>query len=119
DLSAHANVEDVLANIELLLDMSAAKAPNAPVILCTHPPRDNPKPPLRNPAALTRVNEGILRIAQGRPNVSVLDLFPVLATADGKPQPEYFVKDRMHISPAGYGKFQEAVQKEFDRLKIH
>jgi lysophospholipase L1-like esterase len=118
DLSAHANVEDVLGNLELLLDMAAAKAPNAPVILCTHPPRDNPKAPLRDPADLARVNEGIFRIAQGRPNVSVLDLFPVLAAEDGKPHPDYFVQDRMHISPAGYAKFQEAVQKEFDRLQI-
>lgn len=118
DLSAHATTADVLSNLSEILSIVDKDASGTPVILCTVPPRNSPKAPLRSTSDLLDLNKGILALAEGRKNVTILDLYTLLANPDGSPNPEYFSADLLHFGPAGYVKIQEAVQSKFSALGL-
>lgn len=107
DLSAHSEPAVIAQNIALLLDQARAANPAMPVVLCTVPPRANPKSPLKRADALTDLNARIVRLAEGREHVVVFDLFAALATPAGTPAAEYFREDLIHPSPAGYRQWGE------------
>jgi lysophospholipase L1-like esterase len=45
-------------------------------------------------------------------------LYRLLALPDGSPDPQNFYEDKLHISPAGYKKFHDALIPIFRRLKV-
>lgn len=102
DLSTHTEPAIIAQNITLLLDQASAKNPALPVILCTVPPRANPKAPLKRPTVVTELNTLIVKLAEGRKNVVVVDLYAALSTPEGAPKPEYFRDDKLHLVAAGY-----------------
>ncbi|MDF3057789.1 MAG: hypothetical protein K0R17_2004 [Rariglobus sp.] len=102
DLSTHAEPAVVAQNISLLLDQARDHNPAMPVVVCTVPPRANPKAPLQRANAVTELNTLIRKFPEGRKNVVVFDLFAALATPEGAPKPEYFNADLLHPAPAGY-----------------
>jgi lysophospholipase L1-like esterase len=109
DLSAHANPDAVAGNLSKILDQIAEKNSSLPVVLCTIPPRDNPKAPLKSPDAVNQLNEEIKLLAAARDNVELLDVFAALSTSEGKPNPDYFGQDLLHLSPEGYKKWAEVL----------
>ena len=102
DLSTHTEPVIIAQNIALLLDQATAQNSALPIILCTVPPRANPKAPLKRPGVVTELNALIVKLAQGRKNVVVVDLYSALATPEGTPKPEYFSDDKLHLIAAGY-----------------
>lgn len=102
DLSAHGDPQTVSQNIALIVDQAAARNPAMPVVVCTIPPRANPKAPLKRAAVVTELNAAIRALAAARKNVVVFDLFAALSTPEGAPNPEYFNSDLLHPAPAGY-----------------
>jgi lysophospholipase L1-like esterase len=115
DLSALQPTDQTARNIGRMLDAIKAQDASVPVILCTLPPRDNPKAPIKN-SELIKLNASIKQLADKHENVELLDLFPHFATADGRPKPELFTADRLHISAAGYKVLSEALQEMLDSL---
>jgi lysophospholipase L1-like esterase len=117
DLSARQSIQETRSNIVEMLDMAERASPGVPVVLCTLPPRDHPKSPI-DATQLVELNKLIVSLAQGRPQVVVLDLFPLLADPDGRPHAEYFAEDRLHFSPAGYKRFHDALAPVLKRLNV-
>jgi len=102
DLSTHTEPAVIAGNIALLLDQATASNPATPIILCTIPPRAAPKSPLKRPGVVAELNTLIAKLAAGRKNVVVVDLFSALATPTGEPKPGCFRDDMLHLAAPGY-----------------
>lgn len=118
DLSTHAEPAVVAQNISLLLDRARDHNPAMPVVVCTVPPRANPKAPLQRADAVTDLNTRIRALAEGRKNVVVFDLFSALSTPEGAPKPEYFNADLLHPAPAGYVQWGARLAPVLDSLRL-
>lgn len=101
DLSAVQNTDQTARNIDRMLQAIRVQKADLPVILCTLPPRNNEKAPIKA-AELTNLNASIRQLAKKYDNVELLDLFALFATPDGQPQLNLLAADHMHIGPAGY-----------------
>lgn len=107
DLSAHGATVDVASNLAAVIAMAKKYNPAMPVVVCTVPPRANPKAPIR-PGSLAELNVHIRSLASE--HVKVLDLFTLFSTPAGEPEPEYFKPDLLHLDARGYEKFRDAIQ---------
>lgn len=117
DLTAKGNPSDTISNIDAVLAMTAKQTPPVPVILCTVPPSASPQAPV-DPEIRKVLNEGIVGLAKGKANVTLLDLWPLVALPDGAPDPQYFKKDLLHFDNPGYAKWTEALNPIFEKLKL-
>lgn len=86
-----------------------------PVILCTLPPRDSAKAPIKH-SELTKLNASIKQLAAINNNVALLDLYPLFANADEQPHPPLFTEDRLHISAAGYKVLSKTLNARLESL---
>jgi len=117
DLSAMQDPKQSRANITAMLDLAQRQSPGVPIVLCTIPPRQHAQAPV-DPAKLAELNKLITSLADGRPNVTVLDLHALLAEPDGSPHLDYFAQDKLHLSAAGFQRFREALVPLFRQLKV-
>jgi lysophospholipase L1-like esterase len=115
DLSALQPTDQTARNIERMLDAIAAKDASIPVILCTLPPRNSPKAPIKH-SELRKLNASIQQLAAVRKNIVLLDLFTLFAAADGQPRAPLFTADQLHISSAGYEILGKALKAKFESL---
>lgn len=116
DLSAHADPAGIAKNIAAILDRSIADDPKRPIVLCTIPPRDHKDAPTK-PGAQADINARIKKLADGRGNVTILDLY-TLMSEDGKLVDKYFAHDRLHFAAAGYDRWTEVLTPVFDKLGL-
>jgi lysophospholipase L1-like esterase len=116
DLSALQKTDQTARNIGRMLDAVQAHNSALPVILCTLPPRDSNRAPIKQ-SELAKLNASIKALAQAHDNVVLLDLFPLFATAEGQPQPALFTEDRLHIGPAGYEVLSKALNAKLDTVQ--
>lgn len=117
DLSAHADPAGIARNIGLLLAQIHDKDAATPVVLCTVPPRANPKAPLQYAGVVADLNKRIAALTEGRGNVVLFDLFAAFAAPGGAPKPEYFGPDLLHPSAAGYGHWASLLSPVLASLK--
>ncbi len=117
DLSAHGDPANAESNLATMIESARKQDPKVPIVLCTLPPRDNPKAPMK-PGAFEDLNARIAKLAASRESIVLVDLAKLLAGPDGKFAAENFTEDRLHIAEAGYQKWTAAVQKAFDQLAI-
>ena len=117
DLSALQNIQQTRSNIVEMLAMAERASPGIPIVLCTLPPRNNPKSPV-DPKRLIELNKLIASLENERSHVVVLDLYSLLADLDGSPHAEYFAKDRLHLSPAGQKRWRDALVPIFKRFNL-
>lgn len=117
DLTAHGNIPDIIENINKMLKMTKHKNPKIPVILCIVPPCNNPKAPLK-PGAKELLNDGIRKLADGKDNVSICDLYQATTNPDGSQNTECFGADKLHLSAKGYEKWTETIKPIFEKLNI-
>ncbi|MGB8353199.1 MAG: GDSL-type esterase/lipase family protein [Chthoniobacteraceae bacterium] len=118
DLSAKEAPSDAISNITDILALAEKGAPSAPIILCTIPPRDSKEAPI-DVSQLKELNDDITKLAQGKKNVTLLDLFPLFVLPDGSsPDPQYFRPDKLHFGPVGYAKWHDALEPIFTNLKL-
>lgn len=54
-------------------------------------------------------NEMIRSFASQNKNLTYIDIFPAMLGADGKPRPELYVPDGLHMTPAGYSVWRSIV----------
>lgn len=117
DLSAQQDIQHTRNNIAEMLDQAERSAAGLPIVLCTLPPRDNPKSAI-DPQRLVELNKLIAATAAGRKNVKVLDLHALLADPDGLPHAEYFAADRLHLSDIGRKRFRDALLPLFKQFNL-
>jgi lysophospholipase L1-like esterase len=117
DLSAQQDPKQARSNLAEMIDMAQRAMPGVPIVLCTLPPRNQPQAPV-DPKRLAELNEMIKSLAKGREHVAVLDLHALLIDPDGSQHVEYFASDKLHMSPAGYKRWQEALQPLLKQLNV-
>jgi lysophospholipase L1-like esterase len=101
DLTAIGKPADAASNINAMLDMVEKKDSALPVILCTTPPSDNPKAPVKLDQRLA-LNSEIRKLAASHKNVTLCDVYAGMANEDGSPKLENFGPDKLHLAKAGY-----------------
>jgi lysophospholipase L1-like esterase len=109
DLTARQRATDTLANIEAMLDLRDEQQPSTPVFLCSVPASANPDAPV-DADQLRVLNAGLRKIATQRDFVSLIDLHAATASADGAPEPKWFKPDLLHLSRAGYERWQAILE---------
>lgn len=108
DLSAHGSPAAIAANISAIIDLARAHNPELPLIVCTIPPRDVANAPVK-PGAHADINARIIALGAEK-NVVVLDLYPPFLDPEGKLIVEYYAKDRIHFTPAGYERLASVIR---------
>ncbi|MFO0796626.1 MAG: GDSL-type esterase/lipase family protein [Gemmataceae bacterium] len=63
----------------------------------------------------TKANALVKGICDADPKLRYVDIVPAMLGPDGKPLPELFVKDGLHMSPAGYARWTAAVAAALER----
>lgn len=58
-----------------------------------------------------KANALVLELTKKDEQVKYIDIVPLMFGKDGKPDPELFVADGLHMSEAGYAKWNEMVKK--------
>jgi lysophospholipase L1-like esterase len=111
DLSALQKTDQTARNIDRMLQAIRAQKADLPVILCTLPPRNSDKAPIKA-SELTNLNASIRALAKKYDNVELLDLFPLFSTPDGQPKWNLLAADRLHIGPAGYEVLGQALKQK-------
>jgi len=117
DLTASGSPADMLSNLAAMLAMVEKERPGLPVVLCTIPPSANPKAPVKANDRQA-MNDGIRKMASEHKNTHFCDLYTAAANADGSPNPDYFVADKLHLSDAGHARWAELLTPIFEKLKL-
>ncbi len=102
-------VADITRGIRALVDLCRAKAPNATIILTGIFPRnDNRANPTAVFAEITRINENIARMADGK-TIRYVDINDKMADKDGKQFDGLFM-DALHPTAKGYQIWADALK---------
>ena len=117
DLTASGAPRDMLSNLADMVAMIEKEKPGTPVILCTIPPSANPKAPIKAEDRKA-MNEGIRKMAGEHQTTHFCDLYAALANADGSPNLDYFVADKLHMSDTGHAKWAGLLTPIFEKLKL-
>jgi lysophospholipase L1-like esterase len=64
--------------------------------------------------AQTKANAYVKAACAADPLLGYIDIVPATLGADGKPKPEFFVKDGLHLSEAGYKAWSDVVRKALE-----
>ncbi len=117
DLSAHGEPASTLVNIAAMVDLLRKGDPRVAIVLCTIPPQTI-SGSSDVPGARQDLRSRILAFAAGKERIVAVDLFPLFATADGKPNPELFNKDLVHPNDAGHVVWAAALAPVFAQLHL-
>jgi lysophospholipase L1-like esterase len=115
DLTAAGDPAQAVGNIEKMLDEAWAQNPAMPVIVCTIPPRDAPQAPIK-PGAREDFNARLTKLGEGKEHLVVLDMVSAYTDANGKPKPEFFAADHVHLVAAGYQKWTGLLTPVLEKL---
>jgi lysophospholipase L1-like esterase len=63
---------------------------------------------------MQEANRGLAAIAAGAPNLRFIDVTAAMLGPDGKPRPELYVDDGLHMTPAGYALWASLLRPELD-----
>lgn len=99
--------EVIVKTFEKLLDKIHTSLPDCRIYILAVKPS-----PLRwdNWWAMKRVNEALAEIAEDEKNVTFIDTATPMLGDDGKPRPELFVADNLHLNRAGYELWRDVVR---------
>jgi len=117
DLSAHGEPAGTLVNIAAMVALLRKGDPQVAIVLCTIPPQTI-SGSADVPGARQDLRSRILAFATGKERIVAVDLFPLFATAKGKPDPELFNQDLVHPNDAGHVKWAAALRPVFAQLHL-
>ena len=117
DLSTQTNPANAVANISTIVEMTRKADPAVPIIICTIPPRNAPKAPIK-PGALKDLNARLTAFGAGKEHLVVVDLFTALATPTGDLTPGYFATDGIHLMAPAYEKWAVALRPALESLGV-
>jgi len=116
DMSRGMDAEGVLADFKKLTDMIESDAPGTPVIFIAIKPsiaRWKLWP------AMKVANGKIAVHCQSKKHLHFADIAtPSLATGDGKPDPEIFKSDGLHLNEKGYKQWKQVILPIFKEIGI-
>ncbi len=115
DIEEKATPETIAGNVKLLLEAFKAHNPKMPIILCAVFPSHANKS--RSKETITRLNELVVALAKGNPQVTWVDTWTVFADSTGNAKKEEF-PDLLHPNAAGYQKWADALKPVFAQLKL-
>ncbi len=106
DLGQHTAPADIAANLQELHARIRAEYPQIPIAWCLVMPRgDGPQ----YPAEIRELNGLVKNLAQSDPRITICDTFTPLATPEGTDNPADFNPDNLHLNPAGYAVWRQAI----------
>jgi len=117
DMSAKEDLALLMSNLTSIWKALRDYSHSLPIVLCKLPPRDNPEAPVSTRDVLD-LNSRLDRLSKSDSKLALLDLYQLLALPDGSLDPKNFHEDKLHISPAGYKKFHDALLPIFRRLNV-
>ena len=103
----------IVRGIRHLVDVIHEKSPAAKVLLMAILPRDRPKEAERSPI-IDAVNSGLAQLYNGT-SVRLLNINDRFLNADGTLKAELFT-DRLHLTPAGYRVWADALRPLLDEM---
>lgn len=112
DINAHKSAETVFADFQTLVQIVHAKLPKTRIAYISIAP---------NPARwsqierIRRANELIQNYTRTDSRLSFIDVHPAMLGADGKPKPDIFLTDRLHMNEKGYAIWKEIVGEYLKR----
>ncbi|MBV8231404.1 MAG: hypothetical protein JO329_15595 [Planctomycetaceae bacterium] len=113
DLGDGRSPEDVLASLRALLRKVPERVGPIPFTFLSIKP---------SPARwylderIRRANAMVRAELDGRSWCHYLDLYPKMIDGDGRPRPELYVEDGLHLSPAGYRLWTEILSSHLDTI---
>jgi Lysophospholipase L1 and related esterases len=117
DLSAHGDPAAAESNLIEILKQARAYSATVPIVISTTLPRDMAEAPMK-PGAEADLKARTLKLGNGDKNIVVVDAFPAMSTPDGKPVPEYFAKDRLHVAEPGYAQWATVLRPALESLGV-
>lgn len=117
DMSSKEDLSLLMSNLTSILKTLRSYDRSVPIVLCKLPPRDNPEAPVSR-RDVVDLNSRLDRLSKSDSKLVLLDLYQLLALPDGSLDPRNFHEDKIHISPAGYKKFHDALIPIFRRLNV-
>lgn len=117
DLSAHGDPSAVESNLTEILKQARVHNATMPIVISTTLPRDMPEAPMK-PGAEADLKARTLKLAGNDKNIVVVDAFPAMSTPDGKPVPEYFAKDKLHLAEPGYVQWATVIRPALEKLGV-
>jgi lysophospholipase L1-like esterase len=97
----------ILATYKLLLDKIEADLPGCRVYILAV------KPSIKRQEMwpkMVKVNEDLAELADDRKNVTYLDIATPMLGDDGKPKPDLFIKDNLHLNRKGYELWRDTIR---------
>lgn len=107
DIGAKRTPEAICADYRTFVDKVRGVVPQAKIVWISIKP--SPKR-WEFRAQAQRANQLVHESQQGKPGEFYVDVWTPALSAAGEPQPELFVKDQLHLSPAGYVIWNHAVR---------
>lgn len=115
DLEEQADPETIAANLKLLLAEFQKHNPKMPVILTQVFPSSETK---KRPAdKIKKINELYIAAIKGNPQVTLVEVWPTFANAEGNAKKEEF-PDLLHPNKDGYAKWAAALRPVFSVLGL-
>jgi lysophospholipase L1-like esterase len=106
DLGQHTSPADIADNLKILHARVRAAYPDIRIAWCLVMPRKGDD---TYPERIHALNAMITQIVQSDPKITLCDSFTPLALPDGSSKAEDFVEDHLHLNPAGYAVWREAL----------
>lgn len=110
DLAAGRTPAQVRDDFAALVKDLRARRPGVPVVFIAV------KPSILRAGQVAKqaeANKLVKKACDADPLLRYLDVVPLMLGKDGNPKPELFVKDGLHMSPAGYAVWNDALTKLF------
>jgi lysophospholipase L1-like esterase/poly(3-hydroxybutyrate) depolymerase len=115
DLEDGGDPEIIAQNLKLILSAFKAHNPRMPVIVCKVMPSSAK---MRRPAdKIQQVNARVADLVKSDPQFILCDTWTIFANEQGDATKEEF-PDLLHLNPAGYAKWAEALRPIFAKLNL-
>ncbi|MES2777000.1 MAG: GDSL-type esterase/lipase family protein [Bacteroidota bacterium] len=109
DLPDEASTPDSILNrTKRLFDLIRSQLPNVPIVYICFKPSPSREKHLPKCIAATELIKEYLKTDQ---NTVFVDVLNTMLTKDGKPMPEYFTADMLHMNEKGYALWEKLVKK--------
>lgn len=108
DIAAGRTPQQVADDFKAFVAAVRKDVPNCRVLFLSIKPS-----PLRSAKAddQAKANALVREFCRSDPRLVFVDLVPLMLGPDGKPIPELYARDRLHLSPAGYEKWAPVVRQ--------
>jgi len=106
DLAEGASVAEVVTRFKTLFQLIRINVPNATmdyISIKPSPSRENLMPKMKE------ANKQIEAFLKTQKNTGFINVFSPMLNADGKPKPEIFVEDRLHMNADGYAIWKKTI----------